>query len=118
MGKRGTIQSQVNSLSFALLNRGGVVNVIQNGHSYRRGIIWVPYAKVNLEICRDLQLEHPFKLFLEVYPSKQRALENNSVTLLIPLVMVDRCFDLLVVSLVKYLYLRYKILQLMAGPSR
>jgi hypothetical protein len=118
MCKRRTIRRQLDSLSFALLTRGGVANVIQTGCPYRRGIIWVPYAKVKLEICRGLQLEHSSKLFLEVYSSKQRILEDDSVTLLIPLDRVVNSFDLLVDLLVKYLFLRYKILLLMAGPTR
>jgi hypothetical protein len=118
MCKRRTIREELDNLSFALLTRGGVANVIQTGHPCRRGIIWVPYAKVNLEICRGLQLEHPSKPFLEVYSSKQRILEDDSVTLLIPLDRAVNDFDLLVDLLVKYLYLRFKILQLMTGSTR
>jgi len=118
MCKRRTIRRQLDSLSFALLTRGGVANVIQTGHPCRRGIIWVPYAKVKLEVCSGLQLEYSSKLFLEVYPAKHRVLEDDSVTLLIPLDRVVNCFDLLVDLLVKYLFLRYKILLLMAGSTR
>lgn len=118
MCKGSTIRSQLDSLSFALLTRGGVANVIQTGYPCSRGVIWVPYAKVKLEVCRDLHLERSSKLFLEVYSVKQRILEDDCVTLLIPLDKVDGSFDLLVDLLVKYLFLRYKILQLMNSSTR
>ncbi|NLF89110.1 hypothetical protein GX563_09855 [Candidatus Bathyarchaeota archaeon] len=114
MTKRCGIRGQMDRLSGALLSRG-VGNVVQTLYPCKYGVVWVPLAKVSLKVSSGLQVEADSRLFLEVYSSRQRVLLDDSVTLLIPLVMVEADFDLLVDVLVRYLFLRYRILQLMAG---